>query len=151
PLLQSTHVRGERRLIANGRRNTAKQRRDLRARLGETKDVVDEEQNILALVAEFLGNREAGETHAGTRTRWPLHLAINKRAFRTVRRTAMFARIDIHFGLDHLMIEVVALTRAFADAGEHGIAAVGLGDIVDELHNDDGLADPGASEEPDLA
>ncbi len=45
------------------------------------------------------------------------------------------------------MIQVVAL----ADPGEHRIAAVRLGDVVDQFHDDDGLADPGAAEQADLA
>ena len=47
--------------------------------------------------------------------------------------------------------EVVALARAFADAAEHRHAAVLHGDVVDQLHDDDGLADAGAAEQPDLA
>ena len=53
--------------------------------------------------------------------------------------------------LDHLVIEVVALARALADAGEHRVAAVRLGDVVDQLHDQHGLADAGAAEQADLA
>ena len=53
--------------------------------------------------------------------------------------------------LDHLVIEVVALAGALADAGEHRIAAVRLGDVVDQLHDQHGLADAGAAEQADLA
>jgi hypothetical protein len=49
------------------------------------------------------------------------------------------------------VIEVVALARALADAGQHRIAAVGLGDVVDQLLHGDGLADAGAAEQADLA
>ena len=49
------------------------------------------------------------------------------------------------------MIEVVALARALADAGEHRIAAVRLRDVVDQLHDQHGLADAGAAEQADLA
>ncbi len=49
------------------------------------------------------------------------------------------------------MIEIVAFTRALADAGEHRVAAVRLGDVVDELHDQHGLADAGAAEQADLA
>jgi len=49
------------------------------------------------------------------------------------------------------VIEVVALAGALADAGEHRQAAVLLGDVVDEFEHVDGLADPRASEQPDLA
>ena len=47
--------------------------------------------------------------------------------------------------------EVVALARALADAGEHRDAAVLHGDVVDQLLDDDGLADAGAAEQADLA
>src|SRR5262249_52598490 len=57
----------------------------------------------------------------------------------------------VDFGLDHFVIEIVALARALADAGEHRIAAVGLGNIVDEFLNDHGLAYAGAAEQADLA
>ena len=52
---------------------------------------------------------------------------------------------------DHLVVEVVALARALADAGEHRQARVLRGDVVDELEHGHGLADAGAAEEADLA
>ena len=55
------------------------------------------------------------------------------------------------FDFDHLVPEVVALARALADAGEHRVAAVLLRDVVDQLQDDDGLADAGAAEQADLA
>ena len=59
--------------------------------------------------------------------------------------------IEVDLGLDHLVIEVVALARALADAGEHRVAAVRLGDVVDQLHDQHGLADAGTAEQADLA
>src|SRR5437773_1888256 len=53
--------------------------------------------------------------------------------------------------LFHLVVEVVPLARPLAHPGEHGDAAVLLGDVVDELHDQDGLADAGAAEEAGLA
>jgi hypothetical protein len=49
------------------------------------------------------------------------------------------------------VIEVVALAGAFADAGEYRIAAMGLGDVVDQFLDQHGLADAGAAEQADLA
>ena len=60
-------------------------------------------------------------------------------------------RVLVDARLDHLVIEVVAFARALADAGEHRIAAVRLGDVVDQLLNQHGLADAGAAEQADLA
>ena len=53
--------------------------------------------------------------------------------------------------LRELEPEVVAFARALADAGEHGEAAVLLGDVVDQLLNENGLADAGAAEQAGLA
>ena len=47
--------------------------------------------------------------------------------------------------------QVVALAGALAHAREDGVAAVLLGDVADELLDDDGLADAGAAEDADLA
>ena len=49
------------------------------------------------------------------------------------------------------MVEIVAFASAFADAGEHRHAAVELGDIVNQFHDHDSLADAGATERADLS
>ncbi len=49
------------------------------------------------------------------------------------------------------MPEVVAFAGSLTDTGEHGESAVVQCDIVDELHDDDGLADAGAAEKPDFS
>jgi hypothetical protein len=51
----------------------------------------------------------------------------------------------------HLKPQVIALTGTLADAPEHGNAAVLEGDVMDELHDDDRLADARAAEQSDLA
>ena len=138
-LLQLAHLGGQRRLVADGARHAAEERRHLRARLHEAEDVVDEEQHVLALLAEVLGHREAGQRDAEAGSGRLVHLAVDERD------------LVEHAGLLHLEVEVVALARALADTGEHGHAAVGVGDVVDQLHDRDGLADAGAAEEADLA
>ena len=148
-LLQRAHVGGERRLIAHRRRNAPEQRRHFRARLGEAEDVVDEEQHVLAFVAEIFRHREAGEADAGARARRLVHLAEHQRAFGALGGAGFW--VLVHAGLDHLVIEIVALARALAHAGEHRIAAVRFGDVVDQLLNEHGLADAGAAEQADLA
>jgi hypothetical protein len=52
---------------------------------------------------------------------------------------------------DHLVVEVVAFTGPFAHAREHRIARVHLGDVVDQFHDQNGLAHAGAAEQADLA
>ena len=49
------------------------------------------------------------------------------------------------------MIEVVAFAGALAHAGQHRIAAIGLGDVVDQFLHGHGLAHAGAAEQADLA
>ena len=150
-LLQRAHVGRERRLIAHRRRNAAEQRRHFRARLREAEDVVDEEQHVLALIAEILGDGQAGEADAGARARRLVHLAEHQRALRLHVRIAALCGSLLTLGLDDLVIEVVAFAGALADAGEHRIAAVRLGDVVDQFLNQHGLADAGAAEQADLA
>ena len=150
-LLQRAHVGRERRLIAHRRGNAAEQRRHFRAGLREAEDVVDEEQHVLALVAEIFGDGQAGEADAGARAGRLVHLAEHQRAFGPGRRTIVLLRVLVDARFDELVIEVVALARALADAGEHRIAAVRLGDVVDQLLDDHGLADAGAAEQADLA
>ncbi len=139
PLLQLPHLGRERGLVADGARHASEQRRDLGARLHEAEDVVDEEQHVLALVAEVLGHRQPGQADAQSRARRLVHLPVDERDL-----------VD-HARLGHLEPEVVALACPLADAGEDGHAAVLQRDVVDELLDEDGLADSGAAEESDLA
>jgi hypothetical protein len=53
-------------------------------------------------------------------------------------------------GFDHFVVEIVTFTGAFTDAREHRNTAVQLRDVIDQLHDDDGLADAGATERSDL-
>ena len=146
-LLQLAHLGQQRRLIADGRRHAAEQRRHFRAGLREAEDVVDEEEHVLVLgVAEVLRDGERRQADALARA-WRLgHLAVDQRGARL--------RHVLHVDdarLLELEPQVVALARAFADAAEHRHTAVLQGDVVDQLHDDDGLADAGAAEQPDLA
>ena len=151
PLLHRAHVGGEGRLVSHRRRDAAEQRGHLRPGLGEPEDVVDEEQHVLALVAEVLGDRQAGERDAGAGARRLVHLAVDQRRLGARRRAVVRGRVHVHLGLDHLPVEVVALPGALADAGEDRVAAVHLGDVVDQLLDQHRLADPGAAEQADLA
>ena len=86
------------------------------------------------------------ERHAQPGAGRLVHLTVDER---DLRRAEVLLVDDA--GLRHLVIEIVAFARALADAGEHRDAAVQLGDVVDQLHDDDGLADAGAAERADLA
>ena len=53
------HIGRQCRLIAHRRRYTAEQRRHFRTGLGKTENIVDKEENVLAFIAEMLGNGKA--------------------------------------------------------------------------------------------
>ena len=89
-------------------------------------------------VAEVLRHRQAGERDAQSRARRLVHLAEHQ------------CGLVEDPGLAHLLDEVVALAGALADAGEHGDAAVVLGDALDHLLDEHGLAHARAAEEADL-
>jgi len=122
-----------------GARHAAKQRRHFGTGLREAEDVVDEDEHVRVLdVAEILGDGEPAKPYAKTRSRRLVHLAVNQGA-----------------GVDdprllHLEVKIVALASALANTAEHGFSTVPLGDVVDQLLDDDGLADAGAPEESDL-
>ena len=69
------------------------------------------------------------------------------------RRRRVSLGVLLHLDDAGLIIspEIVALAGALTDAREHRDAAVQLRDVVDELHDDDRLADAGATEGADLA
>lgn len=99
---------------------------------------------ILALVTELLGDGEAGKGDTGTGSRGLVHLTEDK--------GDLGLAIQLNDGgLLHLVVQIVTLTGTLADTGEDGVTTVGLGDVVDQLLNEDGLADTGTTEETNLS
>ena len=139
PLLQLAHLGRQRRLVADGARHAAEERRDLGAGLHEAEDVVDEDEDVAALVAEVLGHRQGGETDPQAGARRLVHLTEDE------HRLVGDAR------LLHLAPELGAFAGALAHAGEDGVAAVLGRDVADQLGDDDRLADAGAAEDAGLA
>jgi hypothetical protein len=134
-------------LVADRRRHAAQERRNLRPRLREAEDVVDEQQNVLAFsIAEILGHRQRRQPDAEAGA-WRLrHLSVHERGSR------LAGIIDVDDpALLKLEPQIVTLARPFTNTAEHRHATVFQRDVVDELHDDDGLADTGATKEPDLA
>ena len=140
PLLQLAHLGRQVGLIAHGRGHATQQGRDFRAGLGETEDVVDEEENVLPLfVPKVFGHGQAGQPHPQPRSGRLGHLAVDQR------------RLVDDSGLGHFQPQVVALPGAFSDPREHREAAVLGGDVVDQLLDDDRLPHARSAEQPDLA
>ena len=115
--------------------------------MGKTEDVVHEEEHVLPhLVAKVLGHGEPGEGDPHTGSRGLVHLTVDKS---DLGLRDVFLVDDAGFG--HFRIEVVPFTGALPYPGEYGVSAVRLGDVVDELHDDDRLAHAGATEGTDLS
>ena len=49
------------------------------------------------------------------------------------------------------MIQIISLSGSLADSGKDGVSSVSFGDVIDQFHNQYGLADTGAAEEADFA
>lgn len=49
------------------------------------------------------------------------------------------------------MVQIVTLTGTLTDTSEDGVTTVGLGDVVDQLLNEDGLSDTGTTEQTNLS
>ena len=146
-LLQFANFGVEVRLVAHGGRHAAEQRGNFRTCLHETENVVDEKKHVeVLLVAEILGNRESCEAYTKTRAGRLRHLAIDK-------RRARFFRVprDNNAALGHFQPKVIPFARALTHAGEHGDAAVLHRNIVNEFHDENGLAHARAAEEANLA
>ena len=89
-------------------------------------------------IAEVFCHGQTGQADAHTRSGRFIHLAVDQRS------------LGKDAGLLHLVVEVVPLAAAFADAGEHGAAVVGGCNIVDKLLNENCLADARAAEQSDF-
>ena len=120
PFLQLAHLGEQRRLVPDRRRHAAKKSRHLRARLRESEDVVNEEQDVFILgVTEILRDSQGAERDPEAGARRFGHLTINKRR----PGFLLFLNID-DTALLHLDPQVVALAGTLANTAEHRDAAV---------------------------
>jgi hypothetical protein len=143
--LKGTEICCEGGLIADSRWNTTKKGRHLRAGLGESENVVDEQKHILVLlVSEVLSNSETGKSDTGAGTWGLVHL--------TVHESSLGARaINLDdTRVNHFVVKIVTLTSAFSDTSEHGETTVLLGDVVNQLHDKHSLADSGTTKKTDF-
>ena len=135
-----SHFGRQRRLIADARRQTSQQARQLAPGLNEAEDVVHQQQHVLMLlVAEILGDRQRGQRHPPARARRFVHLPIDKYRAREHARA-------LHVGQ-----ELMAFAGALPDPREDRDPLVFLDHGVDQLHDEHGLADAGAAEHRGLA
>jgi len=144
-LLHSTHIGGEGWLVTDGRWNSTEKSGHLRTGLGESENVVDEEKHILALgISEVLGNSQTGKGDSGSGSWGLVHLAVDEGDLGLVILQADDT------SLNHLVVEIVTLSSSLSDTGEDRVTTMRFGDVVDQLHNEDSLADSGTTEETNL-
>jgi len=145
-LLHSTHIGGEGWLVTDSGRDSSEKGGHLRTGLSESENVVDEEKHILALgISEVLGNGETGKSDSGSGSWGLVHLSVDESDLGLV-----VLQTD-NASLNHLVVQIVTLSSSLTDTGKHRVTTMRLGDVVDQLHNEDGLADSGTTEETDLA
>ena len=143
-LLEHTKILSEGGLVTDGGGNTAEKGRHLGVSLGEAENVINEEEHILALdITEVLGHGEGGLGNTGTGTRGLVHLTVDQDAL------GLAGKVN-DLGLHHLEVEIGTLTSTLTDTSEDGETTVTLGDVVNKLHNNDGLADTSTTEETNL-
>ena len=139
-LLEHTHLIRKVRLVSHSRWHTTQQSRNLRACLGETEDVVDEQKHILALhIAEVLRHCQRRKRYAKTGSRWLIHLAEDQ------------CGLLENAGLLHLLDEVISLTGTLTNTCEYRHTIVVLGYTVDHLLNQNCLTNTGSTEETNLS
>jgi peptide chain release factor 1 len=141
-LLESTKIGGESGLVTYSGWDTTEKSGHFRASLGESEDVVDEQEHILVLfISEILSNSETSQTDTGSGTWGLIHLTVHKSGLRLVRVQMNNTR------LDHFVEEIVTFTGTLTDTGEDGVTTVSLCDVVNQLHNEHSLTDTGTSKE----
>jgi len=136
-LLEFGEVRGQRGLITQPGRKQAHEARHLLAGLDEAEDVVHHEEHVLPLVIpEVLGHGEGrvSDPEAGPR--------------RLVHLSEDHDRVLEDPGLLHLAVELLALAAALPDAAEDADPLVAADDVVDQLGEQNRLADARAAEKP---
>eukprot|EP01083_Nonionella_stella_P023190 64104_1 len=149
-LLKGSHISGKGGLVSYSGRNTSKKGRYLRSGLGETENVVDEEQHILSLlVTEVLGNGESGKGDTGTGTWGLVHLSVHKGSLGSLGGATGLIDLD-DTSLNHLVVKIVTLTSTLSDTSEDRVSSVVHGNVVNKFHNNNGLSYSGSSEETNL-
>src|SRR5207244_2041828 len=109
------------------------------SRLCEAEDIVDKEQNVFTLfITEVFRDSKTGQSYAQTGARRLVHL------------TEDHSKTIDNACTSHFMVEVVTFTSALTYTCEDAIATMAFGDIIDELLNDNGLANTGTTEGTDL-
>ncbi|KAH3670907.1 hypothetical protein OGAPHI_000618 [Ogataea philodendri] len=143
-LLQQTHISGQSWLVTDGRRNTTQQSRHFRTSLSESENVVNEQQHILTFfISEVLGNGQTSKSNSGSSSRWLVHLTEHQGDLRVT------LQVD-DTSLLHFTVQVVTFSGSLTHTSENGETTVSLGNVVNQLLNENGLTDTGTTEQSNL-
>jgi peptide chain release factor 1 len=144
-LLEGSHIGGEGGLVTDGGGNTTEKSRHFRTGLGESENVIDEKQDITStLITEILSDGKTSQGDQSTGTGRLVHLTIDEGGLRLTT-----VKLD-DTRLNHFVVEIVTLTSTLTDTAEDGETTMGLGDVVNKLHNQDSLSDTSTTEETNL-
>ena len=125
----AAHLRCQGWLIACRGGHTPQQGRYFRTCLGKAEDVIDKQKHVLFFyVTEVLSQGKPGQANPQTGS------------WRLVHLTENHGRFVNNSGFLHFKVKVVTLTGTLSHAGKDRVAAVFVGNIADQLHNEDGLA-----------
>src|SRR5690625_4034606 len=144
-LLELTHFLGQGRLITHRCRHTAQQHGYLGTSQGVAVNVVNKEQDVTALITEYLGHGQTTQGNTQTVTWRLVHLTKDHGYF------GLAQVFDVnHPCLGHFVVEVVTFTSTLSHYGKDGQTAVLLGNVVNQLKHVDGLTDPSTPKQTDL-
>ncbi|KAH3677854.1 hypothetical protein OGATHE_000508 [Ogataea polymorpha] len=143
-LLQQTHIGGQGWLVTDGRWNTTQQSRHFRTSLSESENVVNEQQHILTfLISEVLSDGQTSQSDSCSSSRWLVHLTEDQSDLR------LALQVD-DTSLLHLTVQIVTFSGSLTDTGENGETTVSLGNVVNQLLDENGFTDTGTTEQSNL-
>lgn len=132
-------------LVSNCRRNSSKQRRNLRIRLSESENIIYEQKNIsLFFVSEILSQRETRQSNSRSRAWRLIHLS-------HYQSGATFSIQINNTELLHFLIQIVTFSSSFSYSSENRETSVHLRHIVNQFHDQNRFSHSRASEQANLS
>ena len=139
-LLEDTHFVSQVGLVTHSRRHTTEKGRHFRTCLGETEDVVNEEQNVLLLnVTEVFRHGQSRQCYTKTGSWGLIHLAEDEGGL--VEDACFF----------HFVDKVVTFTGTLTNTGEYRYTTVVLSYTLNHFLNQNGLTHTGSTEQTNLS
>merc|ERR1711868_290635 len=84
---------------------------------------------------EILGNSQTSESDTSSGAGGLVHLTVDQGDL-----GGLVLQTD-DASLNHLVVQIVTLTGSLSDSGKDGVTTMSLGDVVNQFHDQDSLAD----------